>query len=519
MTTGEFRSAGEIPSSMGTPKPSARINIANLAIMRIASAQGNDRELVRWLPSSGPKRWWYRDLETARISGGGVVNPQWAAVFQQPYAEAGLAEPKVTWKTSQLTGEDYLGFDCAVNASVRDLGRISVIMTTHNPGAWLHEAVESVAHQTVKIHEIILIDDFSDDRHRSFIDGIAAMHPNLRLIRLSSNVGTYRSRVEGIRNATGDYLVFHDSDDWSHPERIEKQIEAMERFGHKSSIPVCARFDKTMKVALWRQLFPGNENGPGLIATRDSFTTEILSLFDEGRTGVDGRILFQLNKQKPGTLKLRMDSPTGPVPLLIQQAHRGSLSGADYLLSWENPSRRRYKDSYHAGGSEGDASFPSTTDGLTLCVGGFTKHEQEKSAKLALKVMTSLNRDAESVMVYWPNPVRRQGKDLGKWTTRLRADENVREITEISSNSRLIYCGVGSILLSEPGELECIGANPRKFLAHGSISSKKRRTRTLALVSRNFGYKFDDVTYWKLRGAIRDLNTPATTLGVSGQDD
>ena len=44
------------------------------------------------------------------------------------------------------------------------------------------------------------------------------------MIRLDVNGGTYVARNVGLDAATGDYVTFQDSDDWSHPLRLERQV-------------------------------------------------------------------------------------------------------------------------------------------------------------------------------------------------------------------------------------------------------------------------------------------------------
>jgi glycosyltransferase involved in cell wall biosynthesis len=48
------------------------------------------------------------------------------------------------------------------------------------------------------------------------------------LVRLKENGGAYAARNFGLRHASGDLITVHDSDDWSHPQRIELQVAALE---------------------------------------------------------------------------------------------------------------------------------------------------------------------------------------------------------------------------------------------------------------------------------------------------
>ncbi len=49
-----------------------------------------------------------------------------------------------------------------------------------------------------------------------------------RLIRQPHNAGTYAARNAGLMQAKGEYVLFMDSDDWTHPQRIEKALQRLD---------------------------------------------------------------------------------------------------------------------------------------------------------------------------------------------------------------------------------------------------------------------------------------------------
>ena len=64
-------------------------------------------------------------------------------------------------------------------------------------------------------------------RRREFepvLRAAAALDPRVRVIRMVANGGTYVARNAGLDAATGDFVTFQDSDDWSHPLRLERQV-------------------------------------------------------------------------------------------------------------------------------------------------------------------------------------------------------------------------------------------------------------------------------------------------------
>src|SRR5699024_6494512 len=76
--------------------------------------------------------------------------------------------------------------------------------------------------------------------------------PRIKLIRQPVNGGTYRARNTGIRWANGAYVTGQDTDDWSHPERIERQVAALEANAERPGVATAAnRTDQRLnKVAV-----------------------------------------------------------------------------------------------------------------------------------------------------------------------------------------------------------------------------------------------------------------------------
>lgn len=102
---------------------------------------------------------------------------------------------------------------------------VSVVIPTYNRAHVLPRALESLFLQTYKPHEIIVVDDGSTDDTCRLITGISQTHPNIRYFRLEKG-GAQVARNHGIRQATGDWITFLDSDDEYLPEKIEQQLRA-----------------------------------------------------------------------------------------------------------------------------------------------------------------------------------------------------------------------------------------------------------------------------------------------------
>jgi glycosyltransferase involved in cell wall biosynthesis len=108
-----------------------------------------------------------------------------------------------------------------------DLPLVTAIIPTHNRGALLKRAVDSVLAQTYPSIEIIVVDDGSTDDTPRIIDVLAADNP-LVYIRHDRPKGAPAARNAGIERASGRYIAGLDDDDEWMPERIEKLVAAID---------------------------------------------------------------------------------------------------------------------------------------------------------------------------------------------------------------------------------------------------------------------------------------------------
>lgn len=109
---------------------------------------------------------------------------------------------------------------------------VSVIIPCFRCADTIARAVSSVIQQTSAPEEIILIDDFSDDKGIT-LNALKALQrlyksTNFQIISLSSNLGPGGARNAGWMKARGTYLAFLDSDDSWHPQKLEIQITWMQ---------------------------------------------------------------------------------------------------------------------------------------------------------------------------------------------------------------------------------------------------------------------------------------------------
>jgi len=98
--------------------------------------------------------------------------------------------------------------------------RISVIIPIHNAESYLAECLHSVVNQTYKSIEIILLDDGSTDGSSKIMHIFAKEDDRIKII-YQPNIGLSAARNTGLCTATGEYVLFVDSDDMIMPNAIE----------------------------------------------------------------------------------------------------------------------------------------------------------------------------------------------------------------------------------------------------------------------------------------------------------
>ncbi len=107
--------------------------------------------------------------------------------------------------------------------------KLSIIVPVYNVEAFLNKCVDSLLAQDLPEDdfEIILVDDGSTDSSGALCDTLAAEHGNIRVIH-QQNRGLSGARNAGIPGASGDYVMFVDSDDFLCPNVLGTLVGLME---------------------------------------------------------------------------------------------------------------------------------------------------------------------------------------------------------------------------------------------------------------------------------------------------
>lgn len=201
---------------------------------------------------------------------------------------------------------------------------VTVIMPVHNAADTVRTALDSLLGQTWQALEVLVVDDASTDDTVGVVTAYAGADQRVRLIRAEENLGTYVARNLALQQATGEFLTCHDADDWSHPEKIERQVR------HLLANPEVVA-NTSQQVRATTELVSHRRGKPGFfvfanmssLMFRHAKVVAALGYWDSVRFGADAELQRRLDKAfgKPATVNL--DSG----PLCLQRQSATSLTG------------------------------------------------------------------------------------------------------------------------------------------------------------------------------------------------
>ncbi len=102
--------------------------------------------------------------------------------------------------------------------------KISVILPAYNCENTIKRTLKSIIYQTYKPYEVVIVNDGSIDRTEQIIKNYKNDISGLMLINHPKNLGQGQARDTAIKNSTGEYLAFIDSDDEWHQDKLSSCI-------------------------------------------------------------------------------------------------------------------------------------------------------------------------------------------------------------------------------------------------------------------------------------------------------
>jgi glycosyltransferase involved in cell wall biosynthesis len=160
---------------------------------------------------------------------------------------------------------------------------VTVITPAFNCSNLIVEAVESVRNQTFSFWEHLIVDDGSTDGTDHVVEGLVVRDRRTRLIRQPTNQGPAAARNRAIELAQGRYLAFLDSDDLWFPEKLQKQLEFMDRTGAALSYTNYEKIHELDSTVI------GHVQSPERIGERDLLRSNQIAcstaMYDSYKTG------------------------------------------------------------------------------------------------------------------------------------------------------------------------------------------------------------------------------------------
>ena len=103
-------------------------------------------------------------------------------------------------------------------------------MSVYNDEKNIDKSIKSIMSQTYKNLELHILDDGSDDKTWKIINKYKTEYQNIFIYKNKNNLGLTKSLNYLVNQTNGEIIARHDSDDLSHPERIEKQLNIMTKY-------------------------------------------------------------------------------------------------------------------------------------------------------------------------------------------------------------------------------------------------------------------------------------------------
>ena len=116
--------------------------------------------------------------------------------------------------------------------------RYSIIVPVYNTEKYIDKCLKSIFSNTYKNFEVIIVNDGSTDKTEDIINKYIKKYDNIIYIK-QKNMGLSLARNNGVKKATGDYLLFIDSDDYVEKnllENINKNIDDLDVLRYQLNI-------------------------------------------------------------------------------------------------------------------------------------------------------------------------------------------------------------------------------------------------------------------------------------------
>ena len=140
--------------------------------------------------------------------------------MESPWAGAGC-QRRVCYRTRRAMDAE-LKRDAPSRPST-EAPLVTILLATRDGSRFLPEALQGIDAQSYRPLELVAVDDGSTDSTGDILHAFADGRSWVRLLR-AEGVGPARARAIAFETSRGSLIAIHDDDDWSRPDRIERQV-------------------------------------------------------------------------------------------------------------------------------------------------------------------------------------------------------------------------------------------------------------------------------------------------------
>jgi hypothetical protein len=329
---------------------------------------------------------------------------------------------------------------------------VSIILAVHNGARWLDYALKSLIAQTWHNLDIVVVDDGSEDGTPEVLRGFTERDPRVTVLSHKTSRGLFSSRNTGLDSARGQFVTTHDADDWSHSEKIARQVrqlmdnpslaanysqwvrcsseiyfqmrEAAGRYVHVNSNSLMARKEVFTRLGGW---------DPVRFSADSEFVARVRQVYGRTSVGVveEGPLSFGL--ERPDSLTRSAESHGKSAYAGVRREYR------EHFEAWHSRNRKS-AGTWIVRETHGGRRFPApltihskqeeslVTRVQVVVLGDFTKQRSKRKIKELLS--GNLETSSSVVLVHLPS----FSAPLKPVDRSLRDQENLSE-------SRFAACG------------------------------------------------------------------------------
>jgi glycosyltransferase involved in cell wall biosynthesis len=174
------------------------------------------------------------------------------------------------------------------------MAKVSIVIPCYNVQNYIELCLESVISQTYKDYEIIIVDDGSTDSTSAIINSFRTKHKDLIELKYiyQTNKGVSSARNRGIKESSGEYIAFIDSDDKWREDSLEKKMklfmsnniscvysDVMLNYPNDNQISIKSLYGKLIKGNIYPEILEHNYININVVLKKT--VLEDCGLFDE----------------------------------------------------------------------------------------------------------------------------------------------------------------------------------------------------------------------------------------------